>query len=191
MAWALPLFAAIDRKLAENGRVVLAIEGGAGSGKTTLADLLRRVYGAVVFHMDDFFLRPEQRTQARLEDPGGNVDRERVLEEILQPISRGEGVVHYRPYDCAAQALGRAVTEFPAALTVVEGAYSMHPELAGHYDLSVFLRQTPETQRRRVLHRNGQEMAQRFFSTWIPMENRYFEVFDTANRCDLILEVEP
>jgi len=191
MAWALPLFAAIDRKLAENGRVVLAIEGGAGSGKTTLADLLRRVYGAVVFHMDDFFLRPEQRTAARLAEPGGNVDRERFLEEVLGPLSRSTGVVRYRPYDCAVQALAEPVEVSPAALTVVEGAYSMHPALADHYDLSVFLRQTPEIQRRRILHRNGAAAAERFFSVWIPMEDRYFEAFDTADRCDLILEVEP
>jgi len=73
---------------------------------------------------------------------------------------------------------------------VVEGAYSMHPDLAGYYDLSVFLRQTPEIQRSRILRRNGEAVAQRFFSSWIPMEERYFAAFDTANRCDLILEVE-
>ena len=191
MVWALPLLAAIDRKMAEGKRVVLAIEGGSGSGKTTLAALLQRVYGAAVFHMDDFFLRPEQRTQARLAELGGNVDRERVLEEILQPLCRGEGVVRYRPYDCAVQALAAPVETVPAPLTVVEGAYSLHPELADCYDLTVFLRQSPEIQRRRILRRNGETVAQRFFTQWIPLEERYFEAFDPAGRCDLILEVEP
>ena len=190
MAWALPLLAAIDRKMAEKGSVVLAVEGGSGSGKTTLARLLQAVYGAAVFHMDDFFLRPEQRTEERLAQPGGNVDRERVLEEILQPLTRGAEKICYRPYDCSSQALAEPVEVLPAPLTVVEGAYSMHPELAGYYDLSVFLRQMPEIQRRRVLRRNGEVVAQRFFSTWIPMEERYFAAFDTAARCDLILEVE-
>ena len=190
MVWALPLFAAIDRKLAETGRVVLAVEGGSGSGKTTLAKLLEAVYGAAVFHMDDFFLRPEQRTEERLAEPGGNVDRERVLEEILQPLTRGAERICYRPYDCSVQELEKAVEVSPTPLTVVEGAYSMHPDLAGYYDLSVFLRQTPEIQRSRILRRNGEAVAQRFFSSWIPMEERYFAAFDTANRCDLILEVE-
>ena len=40
----LPLLAAIDRALAENPRVLLAIEGGAASGKSTLADLLTAIY---------------------------------------------------------------------------------------------------------------------------------------------------
>ena len=82
-ARALPLFARIDRLTAERSRVLVAIEGGSASGKTTLGELLQNVYGCPVFHMDDFFLRPEQRTEARFTQPGGNVDRERFLEEVL------------------------------------------------------------------------------------------------------------
>ena len=70
-------------------RVLVAIEGGSASGKTTLGELLQNVYGCPVFHMDDFFLRPEQRTEARFAQPGGNVDRERFLEEVLIPLREG------------------------------------------------------------------------------------------------------
>ena len=73
-ARALPLFARIDCLTAEKDRVLVAIEGGSASGKTTLGELLQNVYGCPVFHMDDFFLRPEQRTEARFAQPGGNVD---------------------------------------------------------------------------------------------------------------------
>ena len=96
----LPLLAAIDRALAENPRVLLAIDGGAASGKSTLADLLTAIYpDTALFHADDFFLRPEQRTAARYAQPGGNLDRERLESEILAPISRNE-VAIYRPFDC-------------------------------------------------------------------------------------------
>ena len=57
-AWMLPLLAAIDRQLAAKPRVLLAIDGGSASGKTTLASWLEKIYGCPVFHMDDFFLRP-------------------------------------------------------------------------------------------------------------------------------------
>ena len=66
----------------------------------------------------------------------------------------------------------------------------MHPDLADYYDLSVFLRIKPELQERRIRRRNSPEMAERFFSTWLPMERRYFEQMDVENRCDLILEVD-
>jgi len=185
----LPMLAAIDRTMKEKGRAIVAIEGGSASGKTTLSTLLSEIYGCTVFHMDDFFLRPEQRTKERLAEPGGNVDRERFLEEVLLPLSRGE-TVDYRRYDCHTQSMQPSVTTVPTPLVIVEGAYSMHPELAGYYDLSVFLRITPELQRLRILMRNGSEVADRFFSTWIPMERLYFDTFDTANRCDMILEVD-
>ncbi|MDO4316472.1 MAG: hypothetical protein Q4C45_11915 [Oscillospiraceae bacterium] len=185
----LPLLAAIDRKMAEQRRVLVAVEGGSASGKTTLAALLERIYGCNVFHMDDFFLRPEQRTAERLAEPGGNVDRERFAGEVLCPLTRGR-TVEYRRYDCRAGTLGQAVEIAPKALNIVEGAYSMHPELAGRYDLSVFLRVSPELQRARILARNGPEAGQRFFTRWIPLEERYFAALDPAGRCDLILEVE-
>ena len=70
-----PLFAELDRRLAGEPPVRLAIEGGSASGKTTLGQILAGRYGCTVFHMDDFFLRPEQRTPARFAEPGGNVVR--------------------------------------------------------------------------------------------------------------------
>lgn len=188
--WLLPLLAAIDQKRAERDRLTAAIEGGSASGKTTLAALLARIYDCSVFHMDDFFLRPQQRTPERLAEPGGNVDRERFYEEVLRPLTEGREV-QYRRYDCQTQTVLPPVTLAPKALNIVEGAYSMHPALAKDYDLSAFLQISPELQRRRIQGRNTPEMAERFFDLWIPLEQHYFEKTDAAARCDLILEVEP
>lgn len=186
----LPLLAALDRTLAEKPQVIAALEGGSAAGKTTLAAALERIYpDCRVFHTDDFFLRPEQRTEARLAEPGGNVDYERFLAEVLEPLARGE-TVQYRPYDCRTRTVGGPVPVVPGALNIVEGAYSMHPALAGYYDLSAFLRISPETQRARIQRRNDPETQARFFSTWIPLERRYFDAADTARRCDLTLEVD-
>ena len=185
----LPLFAAIDRKRAAGERVRLAIEGGAAAGKSTLARLLNRVYDCTVFHMDDFFLRPEQRTRDRLEEAGGNVDRERFLQEVLLPLSRGE-TVQYRPYDCCTQTVGDPVPVSPTALTVVEGVYSMHPDLREKFDLSVFLKVSPQRQRERIRDRNEPGMQRRFLEEWIPMENRYFAAMGVVTACDLVLEIE-
>ena len=184
----LPLFARLDRRLRE-GRVILAVEGGSASGKTTLAALLEKLYDCTVFHMDDFFLRPEQRTPERLSEVGGNVDRERFLAEVLLPLRRGEAVA-YRPYDCATGKVASPTMVFTKELVVLEGAYSMHPELAEHYDLSVFLHISPERQQARIQKRNSPAMAKRFFREWIPLENRYFDGTNAPARCDIIVESE-
>jgi uridine kinase len=185
----LPLLAEIDRKRAKQERVLLAIEGGSAAGKTTLAAQLEQIYGCTVFHMDDFFLRPEQRTPERLAQPGGNVDYERFLAEVLEPLAEGVPV-HYRRYDCHTQSMQSAVEIKPTPLVIVEGAYSMHPALAEYYDLSVFLDVAPEAQRERILRRNGPVVAERFFTQWIPLERLYFDGLHPLERCSLRICIE-
>lgn len=174
-------------KLLEGTRAIIAIEGKSASGKTTLASMLEKIYGATVFHMDDFFLPPDKRTQKRLSEAGGNVDRERFEGEVLIPLIKGEAV-NYRVFDCKAQGFKDAFRVIPKNLVIVEGAYSMHPELSKYYDLSVFLEVDSHTQRTRIISRNG-EGADRFFKTWIPLENTYFEKTNAKERCDLVITV--
>lgn len=184
----LPLFLRIDRML-QHGPVTQAVEGGSAAGKSNLGELLHKVYGCTVFHMDDFFLRPEQRTPERFAEPGGNVDRERFLEEVLLPVSKREPV-QYRKFDCSTFTLKEPVTILPTTLTVIEGAYSMHPELAEYYNLSVFLETSEKEQKRRIEKRNTPEMAKRFFEEWIPMERKYFDVMKVKERCELVIRFE-
>ena len=66
---------------------LIAIDGMCGSGKTTLANYLAKELNASLFHMDDFFLQPHQRTPERLADPGGNVDYERFKAEVLNHVA--------------------------------------------------------------------------------------------------------
>ncbi len=184
----LPLFTEIDKKLSK-GSAVVAIEGGSAGGKTTLGKMIERVYDCNVFHMDDFFLRPEQRTKERYAEIGGNVDRERFLCEVLLPTSKREAV-SYRRFNCGTQTIEEPIRVEPKRLTVIEGAYSMHPELAPYYDISVFLDISSERQRERILKRNSPEFAKRFFEEWIPLEKVYFTKTDIKNRCMLVLNTE-
>ncbi len=184
----LPLFAAIDRLCAEKAQVVIAIEGSAGAGKSTLAALLKTVYDCNVFHMDDYFLQAHQRTEARLAEIGGNVDYERFAKEILLPLSQGEAVT-YRVFDCSTFTLGEYICVPKKKLNIIEGAYSMHPTLEAYYDFSVFLKIDPALQKTRIKARNTPFMQEKFFGIWIPMEQRYFAHTEIEKRCDWILEV--
>ena len=183
------VIAHIEALLAERDHVLVAIDGPCASGKTMLAATVNKRFGGNVLHMDDFFLRPEQRTPERFAQPGGNVDRERFETEVLAPLFAGK-TVQYRPWDCHSGDFAVSRTVEPARLTIVEGSYSFHPELARYYDLSVFLDISPETQRSRILERNGPEWGQQFFDRWIPLEQTYFHETDTQGRCTLALKEE-
>ena len=182
------VFTEIDKRLG-GGAVTVAIEGGSAAGKSTLADMLSSVYDCNVFHMDDFFLRPEQRTPERFSEIGGNVDRERFAAEVLEPLRRGETVV-YRPFDCSTQTLSEPVTVAPRRLNVVEGVYSLHPAFGDYCDISFLLDIAPEHQRARILKRNSPEFAARFFNEWIPLENRYFSETDIRSRVEAVIAVD-
>lgn len=184
----LPLFSQIDKALSV-GKTIIAIEGGSASGKTTLSKMLEGIYGCTVFHMDDFFLRPEQRTPERLAEAGGNVDRERFLDEVLKPCSEGKDVL-YRRFDCTTQTVCQPIVITPKQLTVVEGAYSMHPTLSPYYTFSVFLDVESEYQKERINKRNTPKMATRFFNEWIPLEHKYFSEMSIKEKCNLVIPIK-
>lgn len=160
-------------------RVLVAIDGRCAAGKTTLAASLQAQLACNVFHMDDFFLRPEQHTPERLRQPGGNVDFERFLTEVLRPLRDGAPVT-YRPYDCRTQRLCAPVHAEARPVNLIEGSYSCHPALWDLYDLHVFLSVGPEEQHRRIAARNGEKMLPMFTNVWIPMEETYFARFQVA-----------
>ena len=176
-------------ELIQNNKLIMAIDGSSAAGKSTLAAVLAERYGAVVFHADDFFLRPEQRTAERLNEAGGNMDRERLKAEVLESLSKGERVT-YRAFDCRTMSLKEPVSVEPGRLNIIEGAYSMHPELESYYGFSVFLDIDPETQRQRILKRNDSAKAEMFFSRWIPMEKRYIEELKVKERCQMLINIK-
>lgn len=178
----------IRQQLREKDSVIIAVDGRCGSGKTTLALRLQKEFAAAVFHMDDFFLRPEQRTAERLAQPGENVDHERFLTEVLLPLHRAETAFCWRPYRCGQQALGDLLNASAARLNIVEGSYSCHPELWPYYDLRVFLTVAPDVQLQRIIRRSGAEKAAVFTELWIPLEEAYFRRYDVQTRCTMRLE---
>lgn len=174
----------IDVLMTQKDSVLIAIDGNCTSGKTTLAAMLAEIYDCNLFHMDDFFLRPEQRTPERYAETGGNVDYERFKEEVLTPVKAGIAFF-YRPFDCGTFTLTQPVEVTPKKLNIIEGTYSHHPFFGDVYDLKVLLTIAPELQRQRILERPA-FLHKRFFEEWIPMENRYFEALNDSTSIKLI-----
>ena len=175
---------AIDALLEQRDRVTVAIDGSCAAGKTTLAAFLAERYPCTVIHLDEFFLRPHQRTPARYAQPGGNVDYERFAEEVLAPLKAGLPF-SYRPFDCRTFTLSDPVSITPGRLTIIEGSYSHHPYFGSPYDLKIFLTVDPDIRRQRILMRPP-FLHRRFFEAWIPMEQCYFDTFRIPENSDLI-----
>ena len=171
-------------------KFVIAIDGRCGAGKSTLAAALGAKLDAAVFHIDDFFLPKDMRTEERLAEPGGNFDRERFLSEVLKPVSKMQSV-RYRRYDCKTDKFLRAEKIPFKKFIIVEGSYALHPELAPYYDLKVFYDIDKDLQSERITARCGEENATDFFVKWIPLEEIYIEDLKIIESCDKIINAKP
>lgn len=177
----------ILQRLQENSSIrVIAMDGRAASGKTTKAELLSAVLEAPVVHMDDFFLPPALRTPERLAQPGGNVDYERFGKEVIPHLASDDAFA-YRVFDCSQMDFGGLREIAAAPIRIVEGSYAHHPALGDYADLRVFSTVEEEEQIARILHRNGEKMAEMFYTRWIPMEEKYFRHFAIRDKADIVL----
>lgn len=168
---------------------IIAIDGRCASGKTTFSEKLSAVLSAPVIHADDFFLQHFQRTEKRLAAAGENVDWERIKNQVLLPLSRGETAA-FRKFDCHTMSFGKEIVVLSAKVIIIEGTYCLNKNLADYYSLTVFMTVSPETQLKRIAKRNGSEGAEVFKQKWIPLEEKYFSAYDLQNRCKLVINTD-
>jgi len=177
----IPIFEAME-KLPK----VIAIDGRAASGKTTMASQLAEVTGAGVVHMDDFFLPKELRTPERFAQSGGNVHHERFGQEVLPFLHSGDAF-KYGIFDCKDMAISETRKVAQSPLRIVEGAYSCHPVLGVYMDMRIFSDISPDEQIKRVEARNGPEIAKEYAARWIPMEEAYLKAHQIKDFADVVV----
>ena len=162
-------------------KFIVAIDGRCGSGKTSMADLLGRIYNCEVLHTDDFYLPFAEREENWKEIPAGNMDLKAIREAVekrLMSESSGTGMVTRRDVSqrtCPCDAL------------ILEGSYAHHPDLRDLYDLTVFLTCDEAAQEARLKPREGENYGS-FKEIWIPMEERYFAAFSVQDAADVVVD---
>lgn len=164
--------------LEKKGRVVIAVDGKSGTGKSHLSRLIRACIPCGVVHMDDFFLPPWKRTEQRLLFPGGNLDSERFYEEVALPLKNGARKFAYRPFDCSSMSLADGEREVCGDVVLVEGVYSLLPPFRPLYDFGCILEAPYQDRLSRIMARSGSRMLERFVNEWIPLEDEYFGKLD-------------
>lgn len=167
---------------------IVAIDGRCAAGKTTLANALHSILGCSIIHMDDFFLQPHQRCEARLNEIGGNIDYERFLTEVIPPL-KSKKDFSYLAFDCHTMDFGERVNVRQTQVILVEGSYSCHPKFSDIYDLKIFLDVDKNEQLARIEKRNGSKQLSQFISKWIPLEEKYFAFYAIEDHCDMAFKI--
>lgn len=182
----LPILELAKKYLQANTPCVIAIDGRAASGKTTLASLLKLVLHADIIHLDDFFLPPELRQKERFQTPGGNIHHERFIQQVLPFLSQ-RTPFSYQIFDCSTMKYSGVQQIGTQFFRVVEGSYSCHPFFGDYADITIFADVSSDEQEKRIRQRNGEELLKMFVSRWIPLEEAYFSHFQIKEKAQLIL----
>lgn len=170
----------IEKKIRLKGSCVIAIDGRCGAGKTTIAKLLTQYFDCNVFHADDFYIPMEKRKEGRI----GNIDCERLLNEVLKPLEERRGF-SYRPFCCMEGVFLEDIKVETKSVAIIEGSYSCLSSLFGFYDLHIFVDADKAVQQQRLLQREGEEKLKAFNDKWIPMEERYFAAYEVKYKCEI------
>jgi para-aminobenzoate synthetase len=179
--------------------IVVALDGGSGAGKSTIAERLMRLPDVALISLDDFYQTvipeselPHKTVQQRL---SGVFDWARVRGEALEPLRSGRpGRWHSFDFtrglnETGTYSLKEQVTEVtPAPTILVDGAYSASPPLRDLIDLTVLVNVKTKIRHSRTVARGDDpEFLADWHQIWDEVESYYFRDVCPPDSFDLVI----
>lgn len=195
-----PLLAALRHLQLEYARpIVIALDGGSGSGKSRLASMVVAKVEAALIPVDDFFAADIPESYWRrfsLEEKLQKVFHwQRLREEAILPLLAGQPA-QWLPFDFASgqRADGTygmmpdPVRREPKPVILLDGAYSAGPALSDLVDWSVLVHTPVKERHRRLAAREDQAFLARWHQLWDPLEAYYFSQVRPPESFDTVVE---
>jgi uridine kinase len=174
------LIAALLDLCSEKERPIIAIDGPAGAGKTTLANeiflALSPKMSVSVIHMDDLY---DGWDNALGED----------LTSVLQYLAaqhRNISAAEIRRYNWTTASFGESGTIEPADLLILEGVGSADKSLQDELAALIWIDIDPEIGVMRVIARDGYQVEDEM-KKWLGTQQEYFSQHSTREKADFIL----
>jgi uridine kinase len=155
---------------------LVAVDGPAGSGKTTCAGALAAALGCQVVHADDFPVPWD-------EGPATWFDA--LLQQVLEPLRHGRPG-GFRRYDWVRGDHAEHVTVPVAPVLIIEGVGTARKSAAHLIAFTIWMEAPDDVRMRRVLDRDGPGLEERWHA-WFAAERAWFAEDDTRSRADLIV----
>ena len=193
---------AIRARAVRAQRLVVAIDGRSGSGKSTVAKAVARAIGAVIVPCDDFFAASVSNTEWDRRTPEQRaaeaMDWRRLKREAIEPLRAGRPARWYAfdfpagPRADGTYPLRGIPTELASKpVVLLDGAYSARPELADVVDLSVLVEAAPLTREARLAAREAGDFLRQWHARCDLAEDYYFGHVRPPSAFDMVLQTNP
>ena len=185
------LFSLITEKISNSSNgspLIIAIDGRSASGKTTFAKRFENEKGVFVIHTDDFYRPKNSSGLLEISEFDGNFDIKRFKSEVVDNLKKDRFT--YGVFDCSCQKVTETVSVCSPKCIIVEGAYGQNPNLTDYANIKVFFDIDEETQKKRIIVRNGEAGYQKFKNIWIQAEERYFNHYKIKENTHYIVMEE-
>ncbi len=179
--------------------VVVALDGGTGAGKSTLASLLENEIDTAVIPLDDFFsaeIPDSQWDNFTLDERLNHVfDLRRLRRDAIEPLLSGRPA-KWRAFDFQSglrpdgtyRMKIESTERMPATVILIDGAYSAHPDLADLIDLSILIEVPVEERHARLAAREDSNFLTTWHQRWDPVEWYYFNEVRPRSSFDLVVK---
>jgi uridine kinase len=175
-----PILAEISEISSLNARpILIAIDGPAGSGKTSLANqLASNLKSATTIHMDDLYNGWEDALTATLT---------RHLEEwVLDPLTQHQSV-KYQKFDWINSEYGPTVEVSDVELLILEGVGAAQARIRQQADLTIWIEVGAQIGLARVLNRDGAQILP-YMLKWQERESAHFIKDQTKENCQIFID---
>ena len=168
--------------------VLIGVDGCGGSGKSTFArELSEALKPAPIIPFDDFYKPAHERMQGKKpHEIGWQFDWRRLETEVLAPLE-SNGYAHYRKYDWNTDSLAEIRTVRAESPIIIEGVYTLRPELLPYYDLRLWIECPKEIRLRRGIERDGEQARSQWENDWMREEERYVLSCNPHQRAERII----